>query len=184
MAYPNTATLGENLENSIPTTYVSLDELKNHSQQHISPAKNITNIDQLTFGWELLSTFDIEKKTSPSALTKYLGKKISLKGLMIPIDWEARKVQQFLLVPYIPNCMHDPLPGENQQILVSLAKGKTTTISWEPIEINGIIGLNQNKIDEETSGHCNKDGTTSQEKQMKTMPVFSIEAVSLKELPN
>ena len=99
--------------------------------------------------WETLKTLSIDPKTkSPIAkgeLKKILGKEITMKGFMMPLDYEAKEVVEFLLMPYIPACMHVPPPPANQLVLVKMKKGTTVQPSMYPIEISGKINLDANK---------------------------------------
>ncbi len=99
--------------------------------------------------WETLKTLDIDPKTkSPIAkgeLKKILGKEITMKGFMMPLDYEAKEVVEFLFMPYIPACMHVPPPPANQLVLVKMKKGTTVQPSMYPIEISGKINLDANK---------------------------------------
>lgn len=99
--------------------------------------------------WETLKTLDVDPKTkSPIAkgeLKKILGKEITMKGFMMPLDYEAKEVVEFLFMPYIPACMHVPPPPANQLVLVKMKKGTTVQPSMYPIEISGKILLDANK---------------------------------------
>lgn len=99
--------------------------------------------------WETLKTLDVDPKTkSPIAkgeLKKILGKEITMKGFMMPLDYEAKEVVEFLFMPYIPACMHVPPPPANQLVLVKMKKGATVQPSMYPIEISGKILLDANK---------------------------------------
>ena len=99
--------------------------------------------------WETLKTLDVDSKTkSPIAkgeLKKILGKEITMKGFMMPLDYEAKEVVEFLFMPYIPACMHVPPPPPNQLVLVKMKKGATVQPSMYPIEISGKINLDANK---------------------------------------
>jgi hypothetical protein len=68
-----------------------------------------------------------------------------MKGFMMPLDYEAKEVVEFLFMPYIPACMHVPPPPANQLVLVKMKKGTTVQPSMYPIEISGKINLDANK---------------------------------------
>jgi uncharacterized protein len=46
------------------------------------------------------------------------GKKVSIKGFVVPLDGDMQHVKQFLLVPYFGACIHAPPPPSNQVIHV------------------------------------------------------------------
>ena len=97
--------------------------------------------------WKVLQGLTIEEKKGKPApkLTKELktamSKKISIKGFMIPLDYNSKKVDEFLLVPFIPACMHVPPPPANQVVLVKMSKGKKADSSYFPIKVSGSLSL-------------------------------------------
>lgn len=99
--------------------------------------------------WETLKTLDVDPKTkSPVAkgeLKKILGKEITMKGFMMPLDYDSKALVEFLFMPYVPACMHVPPPPPNQLVLVKMKKGTTVAPSFYPIEITGKLTLDANK---------------------------------------
>jgi hypothetical protein len=99
--------------------------------------------------WETLKTLDLDPKTkNPLAkgeLAKILGKEITMKGFMMPLDYDSKAVVEFLFMPYVPACMHVPPPPPNQLVLVKMKKGTTVTPSFYPIELTGKLSLDANK---------------------------------------
>lgn len=99
--------------------------------------------------WELLKTLSLNQKTktlvSPPALKKILGQEISIKGFMMPLDYDSKAVSEFLFMPYIPSCMHVPPPPANQLVLVKMKKGTTVVPSMYPVEVYGTISVDTNK---------------------------------------
>ena len=99
--------------------------------------------------WETLKTLEVDPKTkNPVAkgeLQKALGKEITMKGFMMPLDYDAKTVVEFLFMPYVPACMHVPPPPPNQLVLVKMKKGTTVKPSFYPVEITGKLSLDVNK---------------------------------------
>jgi hypothetical protein len=99
--------------------------------------------------WETLKTLDLDPKTkTPIAkgeLKKILGKEITIKGFMMPLDYDSKVVVEFLFMPYVPACMHVPPPPPNQLVLVKMKKGATVAPSFYPIELTGKLSLDVNK---------------------------------------
>lgn len=99
--------------------------------------------------WETLKTLDVDPKTkNPVAkgeLAKILGKEITMKGFMMPLDYDSKAVTEFLFMPYVPACMHVPPPPPNQLVLVKMKKGTTVAPSFYPIELTGKLTLDVNK---------------------------------------
>lgn len=100
--------------------------------------------------WETLKTLDLDPKTKmPKAtgeLAKIIGKEITMKGFMMPLDYDSKTVSEFLFMPYIPACMHVPPPPPNQLVLVKMKKGVAGVApSMYPIELTGKISIEANK---------------------------------------
>ena len=99
--------------------------------------------------WETLKLLEVDPKTkNPVAkgeLAKVLGKEITIKGFMMPLDYDSKAVIEFLFMPYVPACMHVPPPPPNQLVLVKMKKGVTVTPSFYPIELTGKLSLDTNK---------------------------------------
>ena len=90
--------------------------------------------------WKTLSLLDLKTRKPTSELKEYLEKKISIKGFMIPLEYSDQDLSEFLLVPYVPSCMHVPPPPENQIIHVKLSNFKQKA-SWYPILVKGKLTL-------------------------------------------
>ena len=95
--------------------------------------------------WETLKTLELDSKTKKNIikpeLKKVLGTEIKMKGFMMPLDFEAKEIVEFLFMPYVPACMHVPPPPANQLILVTLKKGIKMKPSFYPIEITGKLSV-------------------------------------------
>jgi hypothetical protein len=98
--------------------------------------------------WETLKLLDYDTKTKKNIikpdLQKILGKEISIKGFMMPLDYEAKEVVEFLFMPYVPACMHVPPPPANQLVLVKMKKGAKIKPSFYPIELTGTLVVEAN----------------------------------------
>lgn len=98
--------------------------------------------------WETLKTLTINSKTKKNVigpeLQKALGKEVSIKGFMMPLDYEAKEVVEFLFMPYVPSCMHVPPPPANQLVLVKMKKGSKIKPSFYPIELTGKLAVDAN----------------------------------------
>lgn len=50
------------------------------------------------------------------------GKRVEIDGYVVPLEFEATRVKEFLLVPYVGACIHVQSPPTNQIIYVKAAK--------------------------------------------------------------
>lgn len=109
----------------------------------------VTKIIASEVTWETLKTLDLDPKTknlkAPPNLQKIFGKEITIKGFMMPLDYDSKTVVEFLFMPYVPSCMHVPPPPANQLVLVKMKKGISVQPSFFPIELTGKITLDANK---------------------------------------
>lgn len=98
--------------------------------------------------WETLKTLDFDVKTKKNVikpeLQKILGKQVTIKGFMMPLDYEAKEIVEFLFMPYVPACMHVPPPPPNQLVLVKMKKGTKIKPSFYPIELTGSLAVESN----------------------------------------
>jgi hypothetical protein len=108
--------------------------------------------------WEELQGLSVKEEKGKSIpevkgdTKKLVGKEIEIKGFMLPLDYEAKDVAEFLLVPYIPSCMHVPPPPANQVIYVRMDKGSKVKASYYPVLIKGVLGIESVKNDFMESG--------------------------------
>lgn len=98
--------------------------------------------------WETLKTLDMDAKTKkpiiPDALKKAISSEVTLKGFMMPLDYESKEIVEFLFMPYIPSCMHVPPPPANQLIIVKMKKGAKIKPSFYPLELVGKLSVESN----------------------------------------
>lgn len=109
----------------------------------------VTKIYAADVTWETLKTLSVDPKSKAPVvkgeLQKIIGKEITMKGFMMPLDYDSKEVTEFLFMPYVPSCMHVPPPPPNQLVLVKMKKGAKITPSFFPIEITGKLTLDANK---------------------------------------
>lgn len=86
---------------------------------------------------------EVKGGKAPEKLAKALESVASVRGFMMPLDFSAKKISEFLLMPYVPACVHVPPPPAEQVILVKMEKGKEIEPSFYPVEITGKISLKE-----------------------------------------
>ena len=65
------------------------------------------------------------------------GSSVKIPGFVIPLEGDANKVTEFLLVPYFGACIHVPPPPPNQIVYVKLPKGAPVQQLWDVIYVVG-----------------------------------------------
>ena len=65
------------------------------------------------------------------------GKRVSLGGYIVPLDFDATSVKEFLLVPFVGACIHVPPPPANQIVFVQSAKGAVVKGLFAPVTVTG-----------------------------------------------
>jgi hypothetical protein len=67
------------------------------------------------------------------------GKRVRIGGYVVSLDFDATKVKEFLLVPFVGACIHVPPPPANQIVYVKSAEGFEVTGQFEPVWITGTL---------------------------------------------
>ena len=80
-----------------------------------------------------------------TANNKLDGRTIRLPGYLLPLEFENKKVTEFLLVPWVGACIHTPPPPPNQIVHVKLSEGfdigdDIFTAVW----VNGVMKTENN----------------------------------------
>jgi hypothetical protein len=65
------------------------------------------------------------------------GRRVQIGGYVVPLDFEATSVKEFLLVPFVGACIHVPPPPANQLVFVQAAKGFAVKGMFEPVWVTG-----------------------------------------------
>jgi hypothetical protein len=105
------------------------------------------SIEAKEVDWKVLQGLTVTQKKGAPKLSKELkvvmASNLSIKGFMIPLDYDSKKIDEFLLVPFIPSCGHVPPPPANQVVLVKMAKGKKANSSYFPLKVSGLLSLSK-----------------------------------------
>jgi len=73
------------------------------------------------------------------------GKVVRIPGYLLPLEFEDKKVVEFLLVPWVGACIHTPPPPPNQIIHVKLNKGfDMGDDMFTPVWVNGVMKAERN----------------------------------------
>lgn len=86
------------------------------------------------------------------------GQRIKLPGFVVPLDMDARKIEQFLLVPYYGACIHVPPPPSNQTVHVVTRAGKAYPGQlFDTVWVTGTLRVEHMSSDIAESGYRLED---------------------------
>lgn len=70
------------------------------------------------------------------------GRRISLTGFLVPLDFESDVLNEFLLIPYYGGCIHVPPPPANQTIRVVMPEGRTYQAGvFDVVRVSGTLRI-------------------------------------------
>lgn len=75
----------------------------------------------------------------PRVVADLDGQEVSIGGYVVPLDFDATTVKEFLLVPFVGACIHVPPPPSNQIIYIKAEKGFDVRETFEPVTVTGTI---------------------------------------------
>ncbi|MGR3635430.1 MAG: DUF3299 domain-containing protein [Shimia sp.] len=75
------------------------------------------------------------------------GKTVRLPGFVVPLDFSASGVTEFILAPFVGACIHVPPPPANQLVLVSAKKPYVMKDMFDPVEVTGVFGTSSNQTE-------------------------------------
>jgi hypothetical protein len=77
--------------------------------------------------------------TPPLVVEALNGQRVTLGGYVVPLDFNATTVKEFLLVPFVGACIHVPPPPANQIVYVKVDRGVELTGEFDPVSVTGTI---------------------------------------------
>ena len=78
--------------------------------------------------------------TKPPAVVQELdGQRVRIGGYVVALDFDATKIKEFLLVPFVGACIHVPPPPPNQIIYVKAAEGFEVNGQFDPVYVTGTL---------------------------------------------
>jgi hypothetical protein len=75
----------------------------------------------------------------PRVVTEFNGKRVRIGGYVVPLDFEATTVKEFLLVPFVGACIHVPPPPANQIVYVKSEKGFQVAGQFDAVWVTGTL---------------------------------------------
>jgi uncharacterized protein len=92
--------------------------------------------------WDALAGLDYRTGKASELLRRVDGKRVKVPGYIVPLEDDASRITEFLLVPYFGACVHYPPPPPNQIVHVKLPPGKPTSLEfWLPVWIEGTLRI-------------------------------------------
>jgi hypothetical protein len=80
------------------------------------------------------------KASVPAPVVEALnGRIVQLGGYVVPLDFDATTLKEFLLVPFVGACVHVPPPPANQLVYVQVPKGVKINKMFDPVYVTGKI---------------------------------------------
>jgi hypothetical protein len=73
----------------------------------------------------------------PQVVESLDGTRVKIGGYVVPLDFDATKVKEFLLVPFVGACIHVPPPPPNQLVYVKSEAGFDVKGSFDPVWVTG-----------------------------------------------
>jgi uncharacterized protein len=67
------------------------------------------------------------------------GKRVHIGGYVVPLSFDATRVTDFLLVPFVGACIHVPPPPANQIVYVKVEQGFDVKGTFDPVWVTGTL---------------------------------------------
>ena len=82
----------------------------------------------------------VRKEAMPAPVVESLGgKRVHIGGYVVPLNFDATRVTDFLLVPFVGACIHVPPPPANQIIYVKIEQGFDVQGTFDPVWVTGTL---------------------------------------------
>jgi len=79
-----------------------------------------------------------KRKRAMEAVNEDLnGQHVRLAGYVLPLEMGGSKITEFLLVPYVGACIHEPVPPANQIVRVKFERGFEVEGRFTPVWVQG-----------------------------------------------
>jgi len=79
-----------------------------------------------------------KRKRAMEAVNQDLnGQQVRLAGYVLPLEMGGQKITEFLLVPYVGACIHEPVPPANQIVRVKFERGFEVDGRFTPVWVQG-----------------------------------------------
>ncbi len=97
----------------------------------------IDDSDKVSLDWGALRELNLKTGELSPLLEQADGRVVEIPGFMVPLEDNASRISEFLLVPSPQACIHVPPPPPNQMVHVRMASGRQTKVAFGPIWLVG-----------------------------------------------
>ena len=80
-----------------------------------------------------------DRRRPAPVVTALDGKRVRIGGYVVSLDFDATRVKEFLLVPFVGACIHVPPPPANQIVYVKSEEGFEVSGMFEPVWVTGTL---------------------------------------------
>lgn len=88
---------------------------------------------------------ELRRKRAMATVPALDGKTIRMPGFVLPLEYDGKKVTEFLLVPWVGACIHTPPPPPNQIVHVRAKTPFVTKGMFEAVTVTGKIQIKEIK---------------------------------------
>ncbi len=90
-------------------------------------------------GWMSSRMQQPDSSAPPAVVQELDGQRVRIGGYVVALDFDATKIKEFLLVPFVGACIHVPPPPPNQLIYVKAAEGFEVNGQFDPVYVTGTL---------------------------------------------
>lgn len=90
-------------------------------------------------GWMSSPIQQSDSSAPPPVVNELNGQRVRIGGYVVPLDFDATTIKEFLLVPFVGACIHVPPPPPNQIIYVTAAEGFELKGQFDPVYVTGTL---------------------------------------------
>lgn len=90
-------------------------------------------------GWMSSRAQQPSSSAAPAVVAELDGQRVRIGGYVVALDFDATKIKEFLLVPFVGACIHVPPPPPNQIIYVKTAEGFEVNGQFDPVYVTGTL---------------------------------------------
>ena len=84
---------------------------------------------------------ELRRKAASATVPELDDALIALPGFVLPLEYEGKKVTEFLLVPWVGACIHTPPPPPNQIVHVKAKAPFETKGLFEAVTVTGVMKI-------------------------------------------